>query len=146
MAEILQANPILAPHTVKLIAMLLLEDGTLTAERRHDCKNGTCYAIGIQGHHICHRGTPLVAQDHGKEKKRYCYWKNGKSPQEQFEEEYPAFSTDWRIQFQEYVKRMNDCLQVKTINACIQLWNSKEVGRIAKVESRTNIVLNTLGW
>lgn len=147
MADYMEHDPILKPHTVKLIAMLLLEDGTLTAERRHDCKNGVCYAIGIQGHHICHRGTPLVAQDHGKPHKRYCYWKNGKSPQQQFEEEYPEFSFNWRVQFEEYAKRMRDCLSdKKDINYCIRLWNYKEVGRIAKVESRQSVVFNALEW
>lgn len=147
MAEYMDSDPVLKPHTVKLIAMLLLEDGTLTAERRHDCHNGVCYAMGIQGHHICYRGTPLVDQDYGKPKKTYCSWKSGKSPQQQFEEEYPGFASNWFIQFQEYTKRMRMCLDSgATINRCIQNWNPNEVGRIGKVESRERFVLDALAW
>lgn len=147
MADYMEHDPILKPHTVRLIAMLLLEDGTLTAERRHDCHGGVCYAIGIQGHHICYRGTPLVAQDHGKEHKTYCHWKNGKSPQQQFEEEYPEFAFNWYVQFMEYTKRMRGCLRdTGDVDHCIQLWNSREVGRIQKVKSREPVVLTALGW
>lgn len=134
---------VLEPHTVKLLSMLIQEDGTVTAERRHDCQpNGNCWSIGIQGHHICHRGTPIVSQRAGKPFRTFCYWADldgdGKfesSPQEQFEKEYPGFSKDWRIQFAEYTVRMTDCINAgKTVNACIQAWNSREEGRIAKVE------------
>ena len=148
MATILAGEPLLKKHTVKLISMLLVEDGTLTAERRHDCAKGVCYAIGIQGHHICHRGTPLV-YDWGDDypMKKYCSWKDGKSPQKQFEEAYPGFATEWRVQFAEYEKRMLACLSSgKQINACIQAWNSREVGRIAKVESKSRYVIDALGW
>jgi len=140
MAELLKGT-VAEPHTEMLLAMLLREDGTLTAERRHDCVNGICFAMGIQGHHICYRGTPLVSQHHGKEKKRYCGWKNGKSAQERFEAEYPGFATNWRIQFAEYKFRMVNCLQDGySINSCIQVWNSREVGRIGKVRNLTHIV------
>jgi hypothetical protein len=131
MAEMLKGT-ILEPHTVALIAMLYLEDGTMTAERRHDCHNGVCYAIGIQGHHICHRGTPLIS---GKPAKKYCTWKNGESPQQQFERDHSEFANDWHVQFQEYMLRQTSCIESgKTINQCIQAWNSREAGRLAKVE------------
>lgn len=146
MAEILAGEHLLKKHTVKLISMLLTEDGTLTAERRHDCIKGVCYAIGIQGHHICHRGTPLVSQDHGMPMKKYCSWKDGKSPQEQFESDFPVFSTSWRVQFAEYEKRMLFCLSSNTINSCIQSWNPREAGRIAKVTRNEHYVMDALGY
>lgn len=136
---------VLEPHTAKLLSMLLQEDGTLTAERRHDCIKGVCYAIGFQGHHICYRGTPLVAKDHGKPFKTFCTWKDGKSPQQQFEEEYPGFAFDWKVQFAEYTKRMSGCIaDGKSVNACIQSWNSREVGRIGKVERHLTFVRSAL--
>jgi hypothetical protein len=56
---------------------------------------------------------------------------------QQFEAEYPVFAFDWREQFKEYTYRMTGCINDKhTVNYCIQQWNSNEVGRIAKVESR----------
>jgi len=137
----------LEPHTVMLLSMLIVEDGTLTAERRHDCHKGVCYAIGIQGHHICHRGTPLI-YDWGDDypMKKFCTWKNGKSPQQQFEESYPGFATEWRVQFSEYTLRMTQCIDSgKTVNQCIQSWNSREVGRIAKVEKHQSMVRQALG-
>lgn len=147
MAEIMEHDEILKPHRAKLIGMLLLEDGTLTAERRHDCdENNVCFAIGIQGHHICHRGTPLVSQAHGKQKKYYCSWVGGKSPQKRFEEEYPGFSTDWKIQFEEYTQRMRSCLSVNGIEKCIQAWNPGEIGRVQKIKTRVEDVVDVLGW
>lgn len=145
---------VLEPHTVMLLSMLIQEDGTLTAERRHDCIKGVCYAIGFMGHHICHRGTPLIYRgwgttdpatgiDHGP--KYYCGWKGGKSPQKQFEEDYPDFATNWHVQFQEYTLRMTDCIASgKTVNSCIQAWNSKEVGRIGKVKKHNDFVSDSL--
>jgi len=134
---------VLEPHTVMLLAMLVVEDGTVTAERRHDCEGSRgCYAIGIQGHHICHRGTPLVSQAAGKPFKKYCY----SGALGDFEKNYPGFAFDWRIQFAEYTRRMADCINSgKTVNACIQAWNSREVGRIGKVERHQGIVNKALG-
>lgn len=133
---------VLEPHTVMLLSMLIQEDGTLTAERRHDCdKNGICFAIGFQGHHICHRGTPLVSQAAGKPFKKFCSWKNGVSPQKQFEKEYPGFAFDWHVQFAEYTLRMTQCIDAgKTVNQCIQSWNPREEGRIAKVKRHNQFV------
>jgi hypothetical protein len=132
----------LEPHTVMLLSMLIQEDGTLTAERRHDCdKNGVCFAVGFQGHHICYRGTPLVSQKAGKPFKTFCSWRNGKSPEAQFKAEYPKFATEWRVQFAEYTLRMTQCIDAgKTVNACIQSWNSREQGRIAKVKRHNTFV------
>jgi hypothetical protein len=136
---------ILEEHTETLLAMLLLEDGTITAERRHDCRNGVCYAIGIQGHHICHRGTPLIYADFGQERRFFCSWVGKKSPQVRFEEAYPLFSTDWREQFREYTYRMNACIASgKSEKKCIALWNPKEIGRVAKVEKQRPIVREAL--
>jgi hypothetical protein len=141
----------LEPHTVRLLAMLLVEDGSLTAERRHDChSNGVCYAIGIQGHHICYRGKPLV---YGGEPKKYCWWQDrdgdGRyetNPQRAFELDFPAFATDWREQFKEYTFRMTQCLSGGSgIDGCIQSWNSRESGRLSKVKSRENYVREALG-
>lgn len=153
MAEIWHGT-VLEPYTVKLLAMLMLEDGTITATRRHDCHGSVCYAIGIQGYHICHRGTPLVAQDHGVPFKKYCSWEDrdgdGKyetSPQQAFEQDMPGFSTDWRIQFAEYTKRMKGCINDGySVDQCIQQWNSREAGRIAKVQRLTYTVLALLDW
>lgn len=153
MAELIKGTNI-EKHTVKLLAMLITEDGTVTAERRHDCKGGTCFAIGIQGHHICHRGTPLVSQDHGKPFKKFCTWADedgdGKyetSPLAQFEKEYPGFAFDWRVQYAEYVKRMSGCIgDGYSVNACVQAWNSKEEGRIAKVEGNMGFVRKALAF
>lgn len=132
----------LEPHTVMLLSMLLVEDGTLTAERRHDCEGSRgCYAIGIQGHHICHRGTPIVSQRAGKPWKKFCYAGAIKD----FEKEYPSFSFEWRTQFSEYTVRMTDCIDSgKSVNQCIQLWNSREVGRIAKVKTHNAFIRSTL--
>lgn len=128
---------VLEPHTVMLLSMLLQEDGTLTAERRHDCGSRGCLAAGIQGHHICYRGTPLVSQAAGKPFKKFCY--NG--AMKDFEKEYPAFAFDWNVQFQEYTLRMTQCINAKkTVNQCIQSWNSREKGRIAKVKKHTSYV------
>lgn len=133
---------VLEPHTVKLLAMLLQEDGTVTAERRHDCENGACFAIGIQGHNICHRGTPLVSQAAGKPFKKYC----SNNPQKRFEEDYPGFSTDWRIQFAEYTLRQTNCINSgKSVNRCIQDWNPNEAGRIDKVKKKQGLVFAALG-
>lgn len=140
---------ILEPHTVKLISMLLQEDGTLTAERRHDCNvirhNGRilkgCFAVGMMGHNICARGTPIVSQNAGKPLKKYCY----DNAMADFEKDYPQFSSDWRIQFAEYTIRMTGCIEGgKTVNGCIQAWNSGEVGRIGKVESHMAYVKKAL--
>lgn len=132
----------LEPHTVMLLSMLLVEDGTVTAERRHDCAGSRgCYAIGIQGHHICHRGTPIVSQRAGKPFKKYCY----PGAMKDFEKEYPGFSFDWRVQFAEYTVRMTDCIDSgNSVNECIQAWNSREVGRIAKVKSHNAYVRSVL--
>lgn len=141
MAEIWKGTS-LEPHTVALLAMLLAEDGTLTAERRHDCEGSRgCYAVGIQGHHICHRGTPLVSQAAGKPFKKYCY----SGALGDFQREYPSFSTSWRTQFSEYTLRMTQCLESRTVNQCIQSWNSKESGRIAKVKRHESLVKAALG-
>lgn len=133
----------LEPHTVMLLSMLLVEDGTVTAERRHDCAGSRgCYAIGIQGHHICHRGTPIVSQRAGKPFKKFCYAGAIKD----FEKEYPGFSFDWRIQFAEFSLRMTDCIDAgKTVEQCIQAWNSREVGRIQKVKSHNAYVKAAIG-
>ncbi len=147
---------VLEPHTAKLLSMLLQEDGTLTAERRHDCIKGVCYAIGFMGHHICHRGTPLIYIEPGDEDapalghyatrhETYCNWKDGKSPQQQFEHDFPDFAFNWHVQFQEYTLRMTQCINAgKTANQCIQSWNSREVGRIKKVESHLAYVREVL--
>lgn len=143
---------ILEKHTVPLLAMLLQEDGTLTAERRHDCHKGVCYGIGFMGHNICSRGTPLIYLGWGDtndqdnpspyQRRYYCSWKNGKSPQQQFEEAYPAFSTEWRVQFAEYTLRMTQCFNGgSTEKQCIQGWNSLEKGRLAKVDRHKAMVL-----
>lgn len=131
----------LEPHTVMLLSMLLQEDGTLTAERRHDCNSRGCFATGIQGHHICHRGTPLVSQAAGKPFKKYCY----SGALGDFEREYPGFSFDWRVQFAEYTLRMTQCIEQKTVNQCIQAWNSREVGRIDRVKKHKPFVEKVLG-
>ena len=132
---------ILEKHTVPFLSMLLQEDGTLTAERRHDCHNGVCFAIGFMGHNIQSRGTPIVSQLAGKPFKLFRSWKGGKSPQQQFEEEYPKFSTEWRIQFAEYTLRMTQCIDAgKRENQCIQDWNSKEKNRIAHVATHEEFV------
>lgn len=131
---------VLEPHTVKLLSMLMQEDGTMTAERRHDCHGSTCFAVGIQGHNICARGTPLIYVAEGQPKLKFCSWKTidgvRKSPMQQFEAAYPVFATDWREQFREYTYRMTGCINDKhTVNYCIQQWNSNEAGRIARVDS-----------
>ena len=139
----------LEKHTIRLLAMLLQEDGTLTAERRHDCKRGICYSIGIQGHHICFRGKPLI---YGGKPRVYCFWEDrdgdGRretSPQKAFEQDFPLFASDWREQFKEYTLRMTRCIERGwTISACIQDWNSREIGRIAKVASHEPFVRSSL--
>lgn len=147
---------ILEPHTVMLLSMLLQEDGTLTAERRHDCKNGICFAIGFQGHHICHRGTPLIYREmllqYTSIAKKYCKWEDrdgdGRyetSPQQAFEADYPDFAKNWQVQFQEYTLRMTQCIESgETVNQCIQSWNPREVGRITKVKRHVTYVSSSL--
>lgn len=155
MAELWKGT-VLEPHTVRLLAMLVVEDGTMTAERRHDCsKDGAkiyskrlgrylkgCFAMGIQGHNIAARGTPLVAQDHGKPWKLYDY----DYAMTDFEKDYPGFSFDWRIQFAEYTKRMTDLINDGyTVNEAVQSWNSGESGRITKVKNHEWIIKKALG-
>jgi hypothetical protein len=155
MAELWKGT-VLEPHTVKLLAMLIVEDGTMTAERRHDCsQNGAkiyskrlgrylkgCFAMGIQGHNIAARGTPIVSQDHGKPWKLYDY----DYAMTDFEKDYPGFSFDWRVQFAEYTKRMAGLINDGyTVNQAVQSWNSKEAGRIKKVENHQWIIRQALG-
>jgi hypothetical protein len=122
--------------------MLLLEDGTLTAERRHDCIAGVCYAMGFLGHHICHRGG-LPNTPHAGEK--YCFWEDGKSPQERFEEDYPKFTTDWRTMFSFYTFTVMGMIDAgKTVDQIILSWNPREVGRLQKVASRERLVREAL--
>jgi len=131
----------LEKHTVMLLSMLIQEDGTVTAERRHDCSGNGCYAVGIQGHHICHRGTPRVSQAAGKPFKTFCY----RNALKDFEKEYPGFSFNWRVQFAEYTLRMTECIDSgKTVNRCIQDWNSKENNRISKVKKHNTFVQASL--
>lgn len=145
MSEIWKGT-VLEPHTVRLLAMLLVEDGTLTAERRHDCYKGVCYAIGLQGHHICHRGTPLIYVRAGQKQHYFCSWRGKISPQKRFESAYPLFAFDWREQFAEFTLRMTECIDAgKTVNVCVQGWNPQEVGRVAKVKAREYVVLEALG-
>lgn len=137
---------ILEPHTVRLLAMLFQEDQSMTAERRHDCQRGWCEAIGIQGHNICARGTPLIYVTEDHPQKFFCSWKGNKSPTQQFEEAYPVFSTDFREQMREYILRMTDQIASgKTVDQAIQSWNPNEAGRIAKVKKHESIVRKALG-
>lgn len=142
---------VLEKHTVMLLSMLIQENGILNAERRHDCNNiyskrlgrylKGCFSVGIMGHNIAARGTPLVAQAHGKPFKLYDY----DYAMTDFERDYPAFSTEWRIQFAEYTLRMTQCIDSgETVNQCIQSWNSREVGRIQKVKKHTEYVSNSI--
>lgn len=134
---------VLEPHTVKLLAMLIQEDGTITAERRHDCQKGWCEAIGIQGHNIYWRGKPLI---YGGEPKLYRRWQGNVSPLQQFERDFPAFATDWREQFKEYTLRQTACINGgNSPEQCIKNWNSKEVGRVGKVETHYPYVRRALG-
>lgn len=133
---------VLEPYTVQFLAMLTIEDGSITAERRHDCHDGQCFGIGLQGHNICERGTPIVSQLYGKPFKKFC----GKNAQKRFEAEYPVFSTDWRTQFAEYTIRQTNCINDGfSVEACMQAWNSNEVGRIAKVRRAEPFVMASLG-
>ena len=132
---------VLEPHTVMLLSMLIQEDGRVSAERRHDCGKAGCYAVGLQGHHICHRGTPLVSQAAGKPFKKFCY----SGAMKDFEKEYPRFAFDWRVQFAEYTLRMTRCIDSgKSVNQCIQSWNPNEQGRIAKVKRHKPLVETAL--
>lgn len=128
---------VLEPHTVALLSMLMQEDGTLTAERRHDCGSTGCYAVGIQGHHICHRGTPKVEVAKGKPFRKYCW----KGAMKDFEKNYPEFSFDWRVQFQEYTIRMTEQIEAgKAVTQAIQSWNPREHGRLSKVKRHYSVV------
>lgn len=152
-ADLLRGT-ILEGHTVRLLAMLLQEDGSMTAERRHDCAKGVCFAIGIMGHHICARGTPLIydeledpSSDTYSPHQKYCSWKNGVSPQARFEKDYPGFATEWRVQFAEYMLRMTQCFDAgRTEDQCVQAWNPGETGRIRKVKRHEGLVKAALGW
>lgn len=143
---------ILEPYTVDLISMLLQENGELTAERRHDCDlvkhNGRvlkgCFAVGLMGHNICARGTPLVSQAAGKPFKRYCY----DYAMTDFDKDYPGFATDWRIQFADYTKRATDAIaDGVSVNEFIMSWNRGEGSkRLSRVRSQSPTVLRALGW
>lgn len=128
----------LEPHTVRLLAMLLQEDGTLTAERRHDCHGGTCYAVGFMGHNICARGTPIIYQNAGEPFKKFC----GKGATAKFEAAYPVFATDWREQFREYTLRMTGCFaDGGTEYSCVRAWNWNEGNiRITRVQAHEPFV------
>jgi hypothetical protein len=138
---------VLEPHTVRLLAMLMQEDGTITAERRHDCAGSQCWAVGIMGHHICARGTPLIYVTTGEEQKLFCTpWVDRKTAMQRFEEAYPVFAFDYREQFREYTYRMTTCInEGHTANQCVQNWNPNETGRITKVKSREAVVREALG-
>ena len=142
MADMWIGTP-LEDRTVPLLAMLLTEDGTITAERRHDCKGGVCYAIGLQGHNICRRGGLIGTASEGM---TFCTWKNGKSPLQQFEEMHPDFATDWRSQFAYYttlVRGMTDA--GRSTDYIIWSWNTGEKGRRAKVWANEPLVRTALG-
>ena len=127
------------PFTIPMLAMLYQEDSTLSAERRHDCKGKTCLAVGIQGHHICHRGALRGTTNEGK---RYCYWKAGKSPMQQFEADYPEFSHDLWVQFDYYTEILRGYFfeEHLTVNQAIQRWNPKERNRRNRVRQWEKLV------
>lgn len=109
------------PHTIPLLAMLIQESGSLDPLIRGDWKGGGYYAIGISQHHICHRRT------FGK---RYCYWQDGKHPQQQVEEAYPQFTTDWRSQFFHYSDVIRSYIdEGMTTDKMIWRWNPGERNR-----------------
>jgi len=137
---------ILEPHMVAFLSMLLQEDGTLTAERRHDNLDSRGYlGIGIQAHNVCARGTPQIYVQAGQPFRKFCSWKDGKSPMQQFTDAYPKFATDWEEQFKEYTLRMTQCIQSgNSEDQCIQSWNSREEGRIAKVKKHKAFITNAI--
>jgi hypothetical protein len=134
---------VLEDRTVPLLAMLLTEDGTLTAERRADCHGGVCYAVGLQGHNICRRGGLLGTASEGM---TFCTWKDGKSPLQQFEEMHPRFSTEWQIQFAYYTSLVRGMtLDGSSVDDIIRSWNSREKGRREKVRANEATVREALG-
>ena len=119
-------------HTVPLLAQLLIECGSLTADCRGDWKGGGYYAFGISQHHICFRTTF---------DKRYCYWKDNKHPQQQVEEKFPDFATDWRAQFFQYSDVIRSYIEAEmTTDEMIWKWNPGQRNRRGLVRSREGFV------
>lgn len=152
MAEMWKGT-ILEPHTVRLLSMLIQEDGTVTAERRHDCDNiwshrlgrylKGCFAMGIMGHNIAARGTPMVSVAAGKKWKLYDY----DYAMADFEKEYPGFSTDWRIQFADYTMRAKEDIgKGVSVDSFIRSWNRGEGSiRLKRVAAHHSFVRKALG-
>lgn len=119
-------------YAVPLLAMLLVECGSLTAECRGDWKSGGYYAFGISQHHICLRRT------FGK---NYCFWQDGKHPQKQVEEEHPEFASSWESQFYHYSDVIRLYIEEGlTADQMIKRWNPGEIGRREKVRWREEFV------
>lgn len=115
----------LEPYTVPLLAQLLQEGGSLSAETRGDYKHGSPFSFGISQHHICFRKF---------QGKNFCFWKNGLSPMQQFERDFPQLAFDWESQFFHYSDVLKGYIK-EGLNAdqMIKRWNSNEVNRRQKI-------------
>lgn len=132
------------PYTVRLLAMLFVENGRLDPTIRGD--HG--YAIGITQEHICNRGLNLYYLKAGDKVKRYCHWADGDgdgryelAPWQQVERDFPHFVNDWTVQFFYYSRFISPFIDDGyTASDIVRLWNSREAYRQAKVDKHEPFV------
>ena len=119
------------PYTVRMLAMLYAENNALDPRIRGDYG----FAFGLSQEHICNRGLNMYYLGIGYGVKRYCYSRNGMTPTQQVEKEFPEFSFSWTSQFYYFSNFISPKIdEGKTPNAIVTLWNSNEIGRQAIVD------------
>ncbi len=126
------------PYTVRLLSMLLVENGALNEDVRGD--HG--YAFGLTQEHICRRGLNLAYLGAGDGVKTFC----GSNGPALVEKEFPHFSHDWVSQFfyfSQYISPMID--GGSDARDIVHAWNRNEVGRQAKVDKNEPFVKAALG-
>jgi hypothetical protein len=128
----------LEPHTVRLLAMLLVENGALSESTRGD----SGYAIGLEQNHICRRG--FTAPDFPW--KSYC----GANAEARLRKDlkgtqFEHYLDDWRTQFKHYTVTVEGMVKDGySADAVVKSWNPREVGRLNKVTSRESLVKHAL--
>lgn len=126
---------VLEPHTVPLLAMLMVENGALAPQVRGDYG----LAIGIEQNHICIRGFMG---------KHYCgHGAVARLAADLPSTPYPHYlsTVDWHDQFRHYSDTVMGMVKLgMTDHQIITSWNPGEVGRIGKVKSHKSFVAKAL--
>lgn len=126
------------PYTVRLLSMLLVENGALDATVRGDYG----YAFGLTQEHVCNRGLNMYYLGAGTGVKTYC----SKAGIQKVEEQFPQFANDWVSQFfyfSNYISPLID--EGYKPNDIVHAWNRREVGRQGKVDKKEAFVKASLG-